>query len=391
MPRARVPGLRYVAFGDDDTADAGHGRVARLGRNMLTLDEISTLAAAVAGFEANTKHLDSTDGLPAYEMYVRHKGKDSHASAAVLPAIEARIGAFVGEAYGCSDCYLCSLLLRRYRADERQQVKTHFDRMAYVTAVASLNPADFDGGLFLQRTARADSREFFATSARDAAFHQYDLNHGVDVTNGTRLSAVFWITDTEASCRTDTSPWYLAPAEAGSADAQDALGELYQLGHHGYARDAHKAVEWATRAAEQGHEAAQSRLGRLLLAGEGVPRDAQRGLAWVRKSAEQGYSPAEYTMGVACQYGDLDGGLEAAARWFRLAAEAGIAAAQYELGVALVNGDGVAMDRREGVDWLQRAAVQGKPEAIADLETLARAGIIIMEGIEPDEPVEPGG
>ena len=52
-------------------------------------------------------------------------------------------------------------------------------------------------------------------------------------------------------------------------------------------------------------------------------------------------------------------------------------------GVALVNGDGVAMDRREGVDWLQRAAVQGKPEAIADLETLARAGIIIMEGIEP--------
>ena len=69
--------------------------------------------------------------------------------------------------------------------------------------------------------------------------------------------------------------------------------------------------------------------------------------------------------------------------WFRLAAEAGIAAAQYELGVALVNGDGVAMDRREGVDWLQRAAVQGKPEAIADLETLARAGIIIMEGIEP--------
>ena len=41
------------------------------------------------------------------------------------------------------------------------------------------------------------------------------------------------------------------------------------------------------------------------------------------------------------------------------------------------------MDRREGVDWLQRAAVQGKPEAIADLETLARAGIIIMEGIAP--------
>ena len=54
MPRARLPGLRYVDFGDDDTADAGHGRIARLARNILTLDEISTLAAAVAGFEANT-------------------------------------------------------------------------------------------------------------------------------------------------------------------------------------------------------------------------------------------------------------------------------------------------------------------------------------------------
>ena len=30
------------------------------------------------------------------------------------------------------------------------QVKTHFDRMAYVTAVASLNPSEFDGGLFLR-------------------------------------------------------------------------------------------------------------------------------------------------------------------------------------------------------------------------------------------------
>ena len=385
-PRARVPGLRYVEFGDDGTADAGKGRVARIAHNILELDEVATLASAVENFEASEKHLDSTDGLPAYEMYVRHKGKDTHTAAAVLPAIEARIGAFVGDKYGCSECYVCSLLLRRYKADERQQVKTHFDRMAYVTAVASLNPAEFDGGLFLQRTARADSREFFATSGRDAAFHQYDLNHGVDVQNGTRLSAVFWITDTEMSCRKDLSPWYLAPAEAGSADAQDALGELYQLGQHGYARDARKAVEWATKAAEQGNEAAQSRLGRLLLAGEGVPRDPQLGLSWVRKAAEQGYSPAEYTMGVACQYGDLDGGLEEAARWFRLAAEAGVAAAQYEMGVALVNGDGVAMDQRKGVDWLQKAAIQGKAEAIADLETLARAGIIILPGIEPDEP-----
>ena len=49
-----------------------------------------------------------------------------------------------------------------------------------------------------------------------------------------------------------------------------------------------QAVVWATKAAEQGHAPAQSRLGRLYLAGEGVPRDAERGLAWVRRAAEQG-------------------------------------------------------------------------------------------------------
>ena len=66
-------------------------------------------------------------------------------------------------------------------------------------------------------------------------------------------------------------------------------------------------------------------------------------------------------------------------RRFRGAAEAGIAAAQYELGVAHVNGDGVAMDRREGVEWLWKAAQQGKQEAKDDLRALVEAGVIEMD------------
>lgn len=41
-------------------------------------------------------------------------------------------------------------------------------------------------------------------------------------------------------------------------------------------------------------------------------------------------------MGVACQYGDLSGGDEEAARWFLKAANNGIAAAQFEIGKALL-------------------------------------------------------
>lgn len=35
--------------------------------------------------------------------------------------------------------------------------------------------------------------------------------------------------DSEASCRKGISPWYVRAAEQGSAAAQDALSELYQV------------------------------------------------------------------------------------------------------------------------------------------------------------------
>ena len=96
---------------------------------------------------------------------------------------------------------------------------------------------------------------------------------------------------------------------------------------------------------------------------------------WVSAAAAQGYAPAQYTMGVACQYGDVEGGLESAAVWFAKAAEAGIAKAQYELGVAYVNGDGVGMNRTAGVHWLLAAAAQGDDAAKQDLDTLEAAGV----------------
>ena len=43
--------------------------------------EVDVLMDAVLSFEPDPKHLDSTDGLPAYEMYIRHKGVDTHDAA----------------------------------------------------------------------------------------------------------------------------------------------------------------------------------------------------------------------------------------------------------------------------------------------------------------------
>lgn len=369
--------MQYVDWPADGVADAGGGRTARLVRDAVRADEAAALMGVIVDLVPSLTKLDSTDRLPAYETYVRNHGVDLDPVATKLAPLISRMTAQARSLYKehCPECHLCTVLLRRYQRSERMRVPSHFDRNALITAVVSLNgglsPPAFDGGLFLQRTERASSRVFVGTNSTDAVFHSYDLNHGVEVLRGTRYSAVFWFSDGEASCREGTSRWYEKPAAEGSMDAQGALGELYQLGSSGYERDATKAAQWFAMAAEQGSASTQSKLGRMLLGGEGVPQDTKLGLYWVQKAAVQGYAPAEYTMGVACQYGDAEGGLEAAAGWFELAAQAGVASAQYELGVAYINGDGVAAGQVvRGARWLLLAAGQGHADATTDLEAL---------------------
>ena len=366
----------YANWTAEGVVDGGSGRVARIATDIIRDHEADALVDVISHLTPDLKKLDSTDGLPAYETYVRNMGADLHPVASQLHPLMQRMTAFARDSHACPTCFLCTLLLRRYTRAERVRVHSHFDRNAIVTAAASLNggqrPRAFEGGFFLQRTARSSSRAFVETNRTDAIFHGYDLNHGVDLIKGTRYSAVFWFSDSPKSCEGGTSPWYESSAADGSMDAQAALGELHQLGSSGYPRDATTAAAWFERAAAQGSAAAQTKLGRMLLAGEGVERDKERGMHWVRLAAEQGHGPAEYTMGVACQYGDVDGGLEAAASWFARAAEEGIAAAQYELGAAYINGDGVEEGQVVlGAFWLHRAAAQGHKDAVSDLEALA--------------------
>ena len=392
---------RYVQWASNGTADAGGGRVAYLARDVIRVSEADALIGVVSAIAADASSLDSVDGLPAYEIYVRDDGIDKHPVASQLAPLFDRLTGFARASYpnSCTRCHLCSVLLRRYKQDERVRVPSHYDRNSVVTAVVSLNgglkPPAFEGGFFLQRGERPSSREFIATDHTEAIFHSYDLNHGVELLGGTRYSAVFWFSDSATSCRDGVSPWYRQSAADGSLDAQLALAELHQLGSSGYPRDAVKAAELYLLASEQGSAAAQSKLGRMLLVGEGVPREAERGIEWVTKAAAQGHPPAEYTMGIACQQGHAAGGLEAAASWFQRAAEAGISAAQYELGVAYINGDGVASGMEAlGAGWLRMAATAGHKEAIADLATLRQDPAWVkleqeLDGTESTDTTDP--
>ncbi len=199
--------VEYTQWSSNGTVDAGDGRIARLAADLIDVDEAAALVEVISTMEADLTALDSTDRLPAYETYVRDHGVDKHPIGSTLSPLWQKLTEYAREHYDCPECHLCSVLLRRYRPDERRRVHSHYDRNAIVTAVVSLNaglqPPAFEGGFFLQRTARADSRSFLAANSTDAIFHSYDLNHGVRLFSGTRYSAIFWWSDSSASCETE--------------------------------------------------------------------------------------------------------------------------------------------------------------------------------------------
>ena len=70
------------------------------------------------------------------------------------------------------------------------------------------------------------------------------------------------------------------------------MGVCYNYGF-GVTQDMQKAVEWYTKAAEQGHAAAQYNLGNCYYDGEGVEKDLQKAIEWYTKAAEQGDEDAQ--------------------------------------------------------------------------------------------------
>jgi TPR repeat protein len=95
---------------------------------------------------------------------------------------------------------------------------------------------------------------------------------------------------------TQAAFWYRKAAEQGDADAQDALGDLYNSGQ-GVRRDYAQAAPWYRKAAEQGDADAQDSLGDLYHKGQGVPQDDAQAATWFHKAAEQGDADAQESLG----------------------------------------------------------------------------------------------
>lgn len=84
---------------------------------------------------------------------------------------------------------------------------------------------------------------------------------------------------------------FLVRADAGDADAQNDIGQLFSNADRPEA-----AFFWLDQAAKQGHADAMQWLGRCYIGGEGVDKDWNIGFMWIAKAAAHGHVIAQAQM-----------------------------------------------------------------------------------------------
>lgn len=112
-------------------------------------------------------------------------------------------------------------------------------------------------------------------------------------------------------------------AEAGDADSQFGLGQLYGNGF-GVAMDDALAIKWYSAASEQGHAEASYRLGVMYQNGWGVPQSDAEMMRYFELAANGGFTEAHRSLGDLYMNGfGVDANPVLALQWFTTAASLG--------------------------------------------------------------------
>lgn len=132
-----------------------------------------------------------------------------------------------------------------------------------------------------------------------------------------------------------------------------------------------KAVEWYTKAAEQGLRIAQCNLGVCYKNGNGVEKNLEEAIKWYTKAADQGYAEAQYYLGKAYDKGEgVAKNDSEAMKWYLKAVKNNSPEAAYYYGGMLLEGNkqkGITKNIPEGVKYLRKAADLKNLDAINSL------------------------
>lgn len=163
----------------------------------------------------------------------------------------------------------------------------------------------------------------------------------------------------------------MTKAKAGDAGSQTAVALMYSKGQ-GVPQDRKQAVEWLTKAAEQGYAEAQYRLGATYANGTSVPQDYKKAASWYTKAAEQGSAAGQFFLAGAHYYGHgAPQDYNQAMKLYTKAAEQGDVDAQFMLGTMYAEGQGVTQDDKQAYIWTSLAAANKSPEAIKSMDIVA--------------------
>lgn len=143
-------------------------------------------------------------------------------------------------------------------------------------------------------------------------------------------------------------------AKQGDPIMQNLLGVCLCAGY-GCEENPHKALQWWTKAAEQGEVCSQRCLGGCYYTGDlGIGKNYKKAVYWLEKAAHQNDNESQMMLGECYRMGrGCDKNLKTATFWYTKAAEMGNSEAMYILGVLLLQWRGGSQKPQESFRILQ--------------------------------------
>ena len=179
---------------------------------------------------------------------------------------------------------------------------------------------------------------------------------------------------------------WLPMAEAGSTEAQNNVGYMYEEGL-GVPQNYLLAMNWYRQAADSGLAEAQHNMGMLYHHGYGVAENLAEAFRWFKMAAEQELAESEYMLGLAYENGEgTELNYEEAKRLFLSAARKNYAPAQLMYAFMLQAGEGGDSEPFSAYVWGKIAEQNGSEEAI-DITTISTVQLEDEEVIEADDVV----
>lgn len=152
-------------------------------------------------------------------------------------------------------------------------------------------------------------------------------------------------------------------ADKGDADAQHAIGWLYENGL-GVTQDYKASAAWYEKAISNGHVGASLNLGNLVDNGRGVPKDYELAADLFQNAADAGFAEAYNNLAQMFRLGQgVEKDEREAAYLFMIAAKGNYAPAQNTIGVMLFRGQGIRQDAEDAYYWTSRAVLNGQEGA----------------------------